>query len=105
MAELEATLTKDKITKDPHILSIVASNPEWAYRYAARAIKGRWPEAETTLAKDPLRAYYYALYVIKGRWPEAEEATAKSEYKDRYLQHFPDAKDDWAMNGWIDWLD
>ena len=80
-------------------------DPYWAYNYARDVIKGRWPEGEPTIAKDPHQAYNYALDVIKGRWPEAEEAMAKSEYKNRYLHLFPDAKDDWAMNGWIDWLD
>ena len=82
-----------------------AQKPDLACYYALYVIKGRWPEGEPAIAKDPRWAYFYARHVIKGRWPEAEEATAKSEYKDRYLQHFPDAKDDWAMNGWIDWLD
>jgi hypothetical protein len=83
----------------------IAKSPFWAYAYAMDIIKGRWPEGEATIVSDPYWANRYALNVIKGRWPEAEEAIAKSEYKDKYLESFPDAKVDFAMNGWLDWLD
>jgi hypothetical protein len=96
--------------------AILAKDPYWAYCYAADVIKGRWPEAETTIVKHPIAAMNYALDVIKGRWLEAEEAIAKfvpnEEFievftagKKEYLETFPDAKEDWAMNGWLDWLD
>jgi len=29
------------------------TSPEWAYRYAYKVIKGRWPEAEAIAAFDP----------------------------------------------------
>jgi hypothetical protein len=76
-----------------------------AYWYAKDVIKGRWPEGEATIIKNPHWAYNYTRDVIKGRWPEAEEAIAKSEYKDWYHEKFPEAKDDWILNGWLDWLD
>jgi hypothetical protein len=50
-------------------------------------------------------SYFYAKKVIQGRWPDVEEALAKSHWRETYLEHFPEAKDDWIMNGWIDWLD
>jgi hypothetical protein len=81
------------------------TDPSWAYSYAADVIKGRFPEGEATIARDPYWSYGYAKYVIKGRFPEGEEAVAKSEYRDKYLESFPDAKDDWLLNGWLDWLD
>jgi hypothetical protein len=72
----------------------------------AREMGRRCPGSEPTIAKDPESSYYYARDVIKGRWPEAEDAIVTvPHYKDAYLKQFPDAKDDWAMNGWIDWLD
>jgi hypothetical protein len=83
----------------------IARDPYWAYNYARDVIKGRWPEGEATIARDPYWSYGYAKYVIKGRFPEGEEAVAKSEYRDKYLESFPDAKDDWLLNGWLDWLD
>jgi hypothetical protein len=81
------------------------TDPYWAYYYALYVIKGRWPEAEATIAKNPEWAYYYAANVIGGRWPEAEAAIANSDYKYMYLKKFPDAKDDWILNGLLDWLD
>jgi hypothetical protein len=83
----------------------ISKHPYWAYYYARDVIKGRWPEGESTIAKDSQEAYWYAKDIINGRWPEGEEAIANSDYKDEYLIHFPDAKDDWAVNGWLDWLD
>lgn len=88
----------------PEAEPAIVEDPFSAYHYAKDVIKGRWPEAEPAIAKSP-SAYDYAMDVIKGRWPEAEETIAKSEYKDHYLKEWPEAKDDWAMNGWIDWLD
>ena len=82
------------------------TTPHWAFNYARYDMKGRFPEGEAALAKSPQWAHYYAKYVIKGRFPEAEEAIAKSpDYAKLYLEQFPEAKLEWAMNGWIDWLD
>jgi hypothetical protein len=82
------------------------TDPYWAYSYAADVIKGRFPEGEATIARgDPYWSYGYAKYVINGRFPEGEEAVAKSESRDEYLKTFPEAKDDWILNGWLDWLD
>lgn len=68
--------------------------------------KGKIPSEEAIIAKDPEVAYLYAKNVLKDRFLEGEAAIASSEYyKKVYLEAFPDAKDDWAMNGWIDWLD
>lgn len=89
----------------PEAEEVIAKEPWSAYRYADLVIKGRWPEAEATIAKSPFRAHRYAKDVIKGRWLEGEEAIAKSEYKNWYLEQFPEARDDWSFNGWIDWLD
>ena len=89
---------EEAIVKDPHV----------AYLYAMDVIKGRWPEAEEAIAKDPYWAYRYAQYVVKGRWPEAEEAIAKNtspHLAKSYLELFPQARLEFAMNGWIDWLD
>ena len=87
-----------------------------AYNYAKDVIKGRFPEGEEAIAKSPQWAHYYAVNVIKGRFPEAEEAIAKSpglrsqgtlgqDYAKLYLEQFPEARLEWVMNGWLDWLD
>ena len=60
------------------LVSAVAKDPQWAYKYARFVIKGRFPEGEATIATDPGRAYEYADYVINGRFPEAEAAIATS---------------------------
>ena len=54
----------------------------------------------------PLNAYTYARDVVKGRWPEGEATIAKDpDYAKLYLEQFPEAKLEWLMNGWLDWLD
>ena len=72
-------------------------------RILGEARKVRRPTHEELT--DPFFAYTYSAFVVKGRFPEGEAAIAKSIYKDSYLTKFPEAKEDWAMNGWIDWLD
>jgi len=115
----------------PEAEPYIATRPIWAYYYARDVIGGRWPEGEPAIATSPYSAYYYADD-IRGRFPEGEAAIAKSpEYayyyaKDvlggrfpegeaaiaanpgaakLYLKQFPEAKLEWAMNGWLDWLD
>ena len=84
----------------------IAKDPRSAHYYARDFIKGRFPEAEATIAKSPRSAYDYAKYVIKGRFPEAEQRISKDpDYSIFYLELFPQAKLEWAMNGWLDWLD
>ncbi len=55
--------------------------------------------------QSPVSAFLYARDVLKGRWLEAEKAIAKSHKRDDYLKLFPEAKDEWLINGWLDWLD
>jgi hypothetical protein len=99
----------------------IAKNPIASYKYATEVIKGRFPEGEAAIATSPAHAWYavnYALNVIKGRWPEAEKAIAHSlkdaleddrdaaiELVYAYLKAFPEAKFEWVMKGWLDWLD
>jgi hypothetical protein len=90
-----------RIHKDP-IMAV-----RWAIKHGQR-----FPEAEPYIATRPSRprwaywAYYYARDVIGGRWPEGEPAIATSpDYANQYLEAFPEAKLEWAMNGWLDWLD
>jgi len=88
----------------------IATSPYWSYHYARRVIRGRFPEAEAAIATSRW-ALNYAWHVIHeleagGRWPEGEEHIAKDpEDAKFYLEHFPEAKLEWAMNGWLDWLD
>ncbi len=84
----------------------IAKDPYWAYYYARYDIKGRFPEGEAAMATDPYVAYVYARDVLKGRFPEGEAVIAMHPYEAKlYLDAFPQAKLEWAMNGWLDWLD
>lgn len=97
----------------PEVEPTIAKDPGSAVLYAKDVIKGRWSEGEHAIAKDPYLAHKYAIDVIKGRFPEGEEAIAigwkatgwNSGWRNRYLKEFPDAGDDWILNGWLDWLD
>ena len=95
-----------RMVRFPEGEAAIATDPYWAYHYARHVIKGRFPEGEATIAKDPLDAINYAWNVIGGRWPEGEATIAKDPtWAKKYLIRFPDAKLEWAMNGWLDWLD
>ena len=90
----------------PEAEAAIATDPELALLYVRDVIRGRWPEAEPVIATDPELAYIYVRDVIRGRWPEGEPAIATSPYYSKeYLELFPQARLEFAMNGWIDWLD
>lgn len=63
------SITKEDL--DP-IVHIIQKNPEDAYQYAIRVLKGRWEEAEPYIMKSPITAFRYAKFVMRERWPEAE---------------------------------
>jgi len=64
------------------------SAPQWAYWYANRVLRGRWPEAESHIRQAPRWAYYYAYAILCGRWPEAEPYILQSpEYAYCYARH------------------
>jgi hypothetical protein len=90
----------------PEAEPYIATRPIWAYYYARDVIGGRWPEGEPAIATSPEYAYYYAKDVLGGRFPEGEAAIAANPGAAKlYLEAFPEAKLEWAMNGWLDWLD
>lgn len=75
-----------KKTKDPEVIKLLVSKPEWAFAYAKNAIKGEWPEGEATIAKDPHWAYEYAKNVIKGPWTQGEPVLRNSDYWPKYIK-------------------
>jgi hypothetical protein len=84
----------------------IATSDTYAYLYARNVLKGRFPEGEAAIATNPDWAYHYARDVIEGRWLEAEATIATDPLSaEPYLKKFPEAKLEWAMNGWLDWLD
>jgi hypothetical protein len=69
-------------------------------------INGPFSEGEPAIATDPQWASLYAKWVLNRRFPEAEVAIATDpEWAKEYLKAFPEAKLEWIMNGWLDWLD
>ena len=53
----------DQGDKAPYLIRAVASDPEWAYRYAGYIIKGRFPEGEKAIASDPKWASAYKEFL------------------------------------------
>ena len=95
-----------RMVRFPEGEAVIATDPYSAVQYAKHVIQGRWPEAEPVIATDPYWAYMYARHIIGGRWPEGEATIAKDPiWAEKYLELFPEAKLEWAMNGWLDWLD
>jgi hypothetical protein len=72
---------------DNHLVSLIKyqkllepwllQDPQAAYMYAKKVIKGRWPEAEPSIIKDASAAGSYAMDVIGDRWLEAEPKIIK----------------------------
>ena len=83
----------------------IYKDPEKAVAWATKH-QQRFPEAEAAIANDPFSAHRYARDVLKGRFPGGEEAIAKDPiWAEKYLELFPQAKLEWLLNGWLDWLD
>jgi hypothetical protein len=65
---------------DKYALELIKQSPGWAFEYADRIVKGRWPEAEPYIlnaarnyVSDELGwAIFYADHIVGGRWPELE---------------------------------
>jgi hypothetical protein len=90
----------------PEAEPYIAKSPYHAYLYASNVLMGRFPEGEPAIATDPDYAHLYARNVLMGRFPEGEPAIATDPLSaEPYLKKFPEAKLEWAMNGWLDWLD
>ena len=95
----------DRILGESHTEAMMAYARVF-YGRGHLAPKERCPWHEASMAKDPQVAYLYAKNVLKDRFLDGEAAIASSKFYTKvYLEAFPEAADDWAMNGWIDWLD
>ena len=98
----------------PEVEDIIATNPEYAYKYAMYAIKGKWLQGEDAIYTDPtvatayvihvlgkkrcrrlekliwddpINAFNYAMHVIGGRWRKAEPYIASSDMALYYATH------------------
>jgi hypothetical protein len=67
----------------------ISESAEWSVRYARFVIKGRFKKAERTISKDSIWAYEYAIKVIKGRLPprmhRAMESLRGDYFAEKYL--------------------
>lgn len=73
----------------------IAQDSDYAYRYADRILKKRFPIGEETILQSNY-AYDYAVSVIKNRWPEAEKKWLK-----QYANNDDRAPDMLMMNDYI----
>ncbi len=77
----------------PSFEPAILFNLPMAVTYAAKVIKGRWPELETKLlsSNDAESVMKYACFVIKGRWPQGEEiintSSRAADSYTRFLEH------------------
>jgi hypothetical protein len=56
--------------------NVIATDPDYSYRYARSVIKGRWEGGEKSIATRPECSYWYASHIIKGRFKEGEKSIA-----------------------------
>lgn len=70
---------------------LIAFDPQIAYLYALKVMKGRFFEAEDSISRSPEWAVRYARFVIRGRFAKAERFIARSprwcyEYADKVVK-------------------
>lgn len=65
----------------------ISRSPEWAVRYARFVIRGRFPRAERFIARSPRWCYEYAEKVVKGRLPERMHRRM-AESDDRFARKY-----------------
>lgn len=58
----------------PKGLTLIKSDPYFAYIYASDVIHGRFYDAEAIISQDPEASYSYAKFIIKGKWLDGEDA-------------------------------
>jgi hypothetical protein len=75
--------------------------PEYASKTRRKVVANpKW-----LLSKNLFGKAVYSMIQSGERFPELEDQIAKSGQRKSYLERFPEAKDEWIMNGWADWLD
>lgn len=70
-------------TREP----LLALNPQVAYLYSLKVLRGRFVMGEPCMSKSPEWAVRYARFVLKGRFRRAETSISKSaEWSLEYAQ-------------------
>jgi hypothetical protein len=70
----------------------ISRSPEWAVRYARFVLKGRFGPAEKAIADDPRWAYEYAEKVVRGRLPEAMHRKMASMLENRFARKYMESE-------------
>lgn len=69
---------------------IIARSPEWSVRYARFVLGGRFARAEKAISKDSMWCYEYALKVVRGRLPphmhRAMESLRGDQFAEKYMK-------------------
>ena len=65
----------------PALEPLIAQNPNTAYSYARKILRGRFPAGEPAIATDARCSRLYALYVIRGVFPLGEAAIATDTWE------------------------
>ena len=67
---------------------LISTNAEWSVRYARFVLKGRFVSAEKTISKDPMWALEYACKVVGGRLPSRMHAVMLSMRGDPFAEKY-----------------
>ena len=71
---------------------LIALNPQTAYLYALKVIRGRFPMGEPHISFSPEWSVRYARFIMRGRFPMAESTIALSpEWQAQYQIHVLEA--------------
>jgi hypothetical protein len=66
----------------------ISRSPEWAVRYARFVLKGRFRMAEKSISESPRWTYEYAEKVIGGRLPRAMHQKMASMLENRFARKY-----------------
>ena len=70
----------------PKAEAIIATSPEWSYKYAVNVLEARFEPGEEAIATDAYHSYCYARFILNGRFFKGEGAIALSDYWTLYTQ-------------------
>jgi hypothetical protein len=70
----------------------ISRSPEWAVRYARFVLKGRFRMAERSISGSPRWAYEYAEKVIGGRLPRAMHRRMASMLEDGFARKYMESE-------------
>lgn len=69
---------RERGSRTPRREPLLAVNPEVAYLYAFKVVRGRFRGAEAAIARSAEWSVRYARFVLKARFPRAEKAISRN---------------------------